>query len=189
MAGPVAYYPRSRVKWDYRTQTIRLDRLDAQIAHYKQPNNSLSAAFGEDIATWDDSTDIPSYYLLPMDAVLQSASKPLQLRAIISLSCLWQIREGHRAKQLGRRYRGRQLYATTSTGDISKHALRYMPRLTPHQLACLCYPADMWQHLTRENIRIAKTSLRKLDTAGHIAIITATSKHWQIAKPYTPPWC
>ena len=189
MAGPVAYYPRSRVRWDYRSRTMRLDRLDEQIAHYRQGNNSISAELADAIATWDDSTDIHSYYLLPMEAVLQSAAKPLQLRAIIALSCLWQIREGHRVRKQGRRFRGRQIYATTSKGDINPVALRYMPRLTPHQLACLCYPANRWHNLTREHSRIAKTALRKLHTAGHIQIITANSKHWQIAKPYTPPWC
>ena len=187
--SPVAYYPKNRYKWDYRTGTVRLDHLDDLIAQHTNPNNSIRPDLAQIIATWEHPME-RGYYLLPMQQILPLATtSPLRLRALIALCSIWQAREGHRTMRAGKRYKGKQIYATTANNKTNLTAIRYMPRLTPHQLACLCYPADKWHNLTREHRYKAKASLRKLEAAGHIAIITANSKHWQIAKPYTPPWC
>ena len=186
--SPVAYYPRGRAKWDYRRNLLRLKHIDEKIAEHRNSNNSLNPALAKLISDWEEPLE-RDYYLLPLQQILPLATtSPLQLRALIALSIIWQIREGHRARQLGRRYKGKQIYATTAAGTTSKHALRYMPHLTPHQLACLCYPHTRWETLTRKHSHRAKQSLARLEAKQHIAVITLRDDYWQIAKPYTEPW-
>ena len=180
----IGYYPAHYTRWDNRAHTLRLDRLDEQIRESTRANYGLSQDFLHRLRHWHEPIEHDHYYQLPLQQLIRVAAKSqLQFRALLALSVIWSVKEGHRAKQ-NRRFRNTHIYATLPNGELRPEALRRMPHMTPDQLACLCYTHHHWNDITKQHRYRAKQALRTLHRHGYIHVITPT----QIARPYTPPW-